>query len=124
MGQAITAVGGAVVHAGLAITDASKIYGFSDEWDEVAFALYPRKRAYIHLQTDEDYQLAIPDRVAGTYRRILYAISDGGNIFNATESVLGYHENGTLTSVKKGDVVRGVIVRTKHATSIIRTHKH
>ncbi len=104
-GKEIAAVGGGIVHAGLGITDASEIYGFSNEWDEVAFALYPRKRAYIQLQTDKDYQLAIPDRVAGTYRRMLYAISDGDKIYNATETVLGYHENGTLTSVEKGNVV-------------------
>ncbi len=112
-GKEIAAVGGGIVHAGLGITDASEIYGFSSEWDEVAFALYPRKRAYIQLQTDKDYQLAIPDRVAGTYRRMLYAISDGETIFDATESVLGYHENGTLTSVEKGNVVLSEFLKFK-----------
>ncbi len=112
-GKEIAAVGGAIVHAGLGITDASAIYGFSDQWDEVAYALYPRKRAYLQLQTDTDYQLAIPDRVAGTYRRMLYAISDGDKIFDSTETIVDYHENGTLTHVEKGNVVLSEFLRFK-----------
>ncbi len=112
-GKEIAAVRGAIVHAGLSITDASAIYGFSDQWDEVAYALYPRKRAYLQLQTDEDYQLAIPDRVAGTYRRMLYAISDGDKIFDSTETILDYHENGTLTQVVKGNIVLSEFLRFK-----------
>lgn len=112
-GKEIGAVGGNTVHVGLGITDAAKIYEFSDGWDEVAYALYPRKRAYLQLQRDQDYQLAIPDRVAGTYRRLIYAISDGEPIYNATDTILGYHKNKTVTQVKKGNVVLSEFLRFK-----------
>ncbi len=112
-GKEINAVGGAIVHAGLPIQGASAIYGFSEAWDEVAFAMYPRKRAYLALQQDQDYQLAIPDRVAGTYRRMLYALGDGDPIYNATESILSYHENGTVTAVEKGNIVISEFLRFK-----------
>ncbi len=112
-GREIAALGGSTVHVGLGITDASAIYEFSDGWDEVAYALYPRKRAYLQLQRDQDYQLAIPDRVAGTYRRMLYAISDGEPIYNSSDTILGYHENGTVTQVEKGNIVLSVFLRFK-----------
>jgi uncharacterized protein (DUF1330 family) len=112
-GREIAALGGHTVHVGLGITDASAIYEFSDGWDEVAYALYPRKRAYLQLQRDNDYQLAIPDRVAGTYRRMLYAISDGEPIYNATDTIVDYHENGTVTQVEKGNIVLSEFLRFK-----------
>ena len=112
-GREIAALGGHTVHVGLGITDAAAIYEFSDGWDEVAYALYPRKRAYLQLQRDNDYQLAIPDRVAGTYRRMLYAISDGEAIYDATDTILDYHENGTVTQVEKGNIVLSEFLRFK-----------
>ncbi len=112
-GREIAAVGGNTVHVGLGIKDAAAIYEFSDGWDEVAYALYPRKRAYLQLQRDRDYQRAIPDRVGGTYRRMLYAISDGEPIYNATETLLDYHENGTVTQVEKGNIVLSEFLRFK-----------
>ncbi|MEP2707223.1 MAG: hypothetical protein ABJQ71_21820 [Roseibium sp.] len=112
-GKEIAALGGSIVHASLAITDTPAIYPFSEEWDEVAFAVYPRKRAYLALQQDVDYQLAIPDRVAGTYRRMLYALADGDPIYQATESIQNYHENGAVTQVKKGNVVISELLRFK-----------
>lgn len=112
-GKEIGAVGGNTVHVGLGITDESKIYEFSDAWDEVAYALYPRKRAYLQLQRDQDYQLAIPDRVAGTYRRLIYAISDGEAIYEATYTILDLHESKTLIKVEKGNVVLSEFLRFK-----------
>ena len=112
-GKEIDAVGGNTVHVGLGIMDAAKIYEFSDAWDEVAYALYPRKRGYLQLQRDQDYQDAIPDRVAGTYKRMLYAISDGEPIYDATDTILGYHKNKTVTQVKKGNVVLSEFLRFK-----------
>ena len=113
-GKEIAAVGGSTVHVGLGITDASRIYEFSDAWDEVAYALYPRKRAYLQLQRDQDYQLAIPDRVAGTYRRLIYAISDGEPIYEATYTILQLHENkSTVIKVEKGNVVLSEFLRFK-----------
>ena len=112
-GREIAALGGSTVHVGLGVTDASMIYEFSDAWDEVAYALYPRKRGYLQLQRDQDYQGAIPDRVAGTYKRMLYAISDGEPIYDATDTILGYHKNKTVTQVKKGNVVLSEFLRFK-----------
>ena len=112
-GREIAAVGGSTVHVGLAITDASRIYEFSDAWDEVAYALYPRKRAYLQLQRDQDYQGAIPDRVAGTYRRLIYAISDGEPIYDATNTILDFHKNKTLIQVEKSNVVLSEFLRFK-----------
>ena len=112
-GREIAAVGGNTVHVGLAITDAARIYEFSDAWDEVAYALYPRKRAYLQLQRDQDYQGAIPDRVAGTYRRLIYAISDGEPIYDATNTILDFHKNKTLIQVEKGNVVLSEFLRFK-----------
>jgi hypothetical protein len=112
-GGEIAAVGGSTVHVGLGITDSAGIYEFSDAWDEVAYALYPRKRAYLQLQRDQDYQLAIPDRVAGTYRRLIYAISDGEPIYDATNTILDFHENKTLVQVEKGNVVLSEFLRFK-----------
>ena len=112
-GREIAALGGSTIHVGLGVMDLSKIYEFSEAWDEVAYALYPRKRAYLQLQRDQDYQGAIPDRVAGTYRRMLYAISDGTPIYDATDTILGYHENGTVTQVEKGNVVLSEFLRFK-----------
>jgi uncharacterized protein (DUF1330 family) len=112
-GAEIIAVGGGTVHVGLGITDTSAIYEFSDGWDEVAYAMYPRKRAYLQLQRDKDYQRAIPDRVGGTFRRLLYAISDGEPIYDATDTILGYHKNGTVTQVEKGNIVVSEFLRFK-----------
>ena len=117
-GREIAAIGGSTVHVGLCITDASKIYEFSDAWDEVAYALYPRKRSYIQLQRDQDYQLAIPDRVAGTYRRLIYAISDGEPIYDATNTILDFHENKTLIKVEKGNVVLSEFLRFKKESGL------
>ncbi len=113
-GKEIASLGGSTVHVGLGITDASKIYEFSDAWDEVAYALYPRKRAYLQLQRDQDYQGAIPDRVAGTYRRLIYAISDGEPIYNATNTILDLHKNkAEVIQVEKGSVVLSEFLRFK-----------
>jgi uncharacterized protein (DUF1330 family) len=109
----IAALGGSTSFVGLGITDASKIYEFSDAWDEIAFVIYPRKRAYLQLQRDQAYQLAIPDRVAGTYRRMLYALSDGEPIYNATNTILDFHKNKTLVKVEKGNVVLSSFLRFK-----------
>ena len=109
----INSLGGSTSFVGLGIKDAGKIYGFSNVWDEIAFVIYPRKRSYLQLQTDQAYQLAIPDRVAGTYRRMLYALSDGEPIYNATNSVLDFHENKTLVKVEKGNVVLSTFLRFK-----------
>jgi len=112
-GKGISAVGGAIVGAGLTLTDTDSIYDFDRMWDEIAFALYPRKRAYLQLQQDNDYQLAIPDRIGGTYRRMLHAISDEDPIFDARDTINGYHENKSILSAEGGSVIVAAFLRFK-----------
>ncbi|MGA9443235.1 MAG: hypothetical protein WBV18_07410, partial [Methyloceanibacter sp.] len=71
-GKEIVGVGGDIILHAEAITNVDKIFEISDRWDGVAYAMYPRRAAYLQLQRDVDYQMAIPDRVAGTYERMLY----------------------------------------------------
>jgi uncharacterized protein (DUF1330 family) len=69
-GKEIVGVGGDIILHAEAITNVDKIFEISDKWDGVAYAMYPRRAAYLQLQRDVDYQMAIPDRVAGTFERI------------------------------------------------------
>lgn len=112
-GQAITSVGGDIIHHGEAITDLQKIFEMSDEWDGVAYAMYPRRAAYLQLQRDIDYQMAIPDRVAGTYERMLYLLSDGDAIYQATGSIQNFHETNTRVLFSEGNVVVSELLRFK-----------
>jgi len=112
-GQEIVGVGGDIIFHGEGITDMAKIFEMSNEWDGVAYAMYPRRAAYIRLQEDVDYQMAIPDRVAGTYERMLYLLSDGEAIYKATGSIANFHENNTRVAFKDGNVVVSEFLRFK-----------
>ena len=90
-GREIVGVGGDIILHAEAITNVDKIFEISDKWDGVAYAMYPRRAAYLQLQRDVDYQMAIPDRVAGTYERMLYVLSDGEAIYDATGSIESVH---------------------------------
>ena len=110
-GPAVLAVGGDVLlHAAVNI-DHNAIFEMSDEWDSVAYVIYPRRAAYIELQRDEGYQLAIPDRVAGNYERMLYVLSDGDPIYKTTGTILNFHETNTRIAVKDGNVVLSELLR-------------
>jgi len=110
-GVGIVGVGGDIIHHGVAITDLPKIFEFSDEWDGVAYAMYPRRTAYLQLQRDVDYQMAIPDRVAGTYERMLYVLSDGEAIYDATGSISNFHKANTRITFEDGNVVLSEFLR-------------
>jgi uncharacterized protein (DUF1330 family) len=112
-GMAIAGVGGDIIYHGEAITNVPKIFEMSDEWDGVAYAMYPRRAAYLQLQRDIDYQMAIPDRVAGTYERMLYVLSDGDAIFDATGSIENFHETNTRLAFDDGNVVVSEFLRFK-----------
>ncbi|MGL1889665.1 MAG: DUF1330 domain-containing protein [Reichenbachiella sp.] len=112
-GGEIVGVGGDIVYHGEGITDMPAIFQMSDEWDGVAYAMYPRRAAYAQLQQDVDYQLAIPDRVAGTYERMLYLLSDGDAIYNASSSISEFHKNNTRVVFEEGNVVVSEFLRFK-----------
>jgi len=112
-GQEIVGVGGDIILHGEAVTDMPKIFEMSDEWDGVAYAMYPRRAAYLQLQRDTDYQGAIPDRVAGTYERMLYVLSDGDAIYDATGSITNFHKTDTRVAFEDGNVVLSEFLRFK-----------
>lgn len=112
-GKSIVGVGGDIIYHGEAITDVPKVFEMSDEWDGVAYAMYPRRAAYIQLQRDTSYQGAIPDRVAGTYERMLYVLSDGDAIYGATGSIANFHETNTRVAFAEGNVVVSEFLRFK-----------
>ena len=56
------------------IADAPRALDASSEWDGIAYLVFPRRAGYLKLQESADYQAAIPDRVAGTYERMLYVL--------------------------------------------------
>jgi len=112
-GAGIVGVGGDIIYHGEGITDQNKIFELSDEWDGVAYAMYPRRAAYLQLQRDIDYQMAIPDRVAGNYERMLYLLSDGDAIYDATGSIEKFHKTNTRVAVAGGNIVVSELIRFK-----------
>ncbi len=112
-GVGIVGVGGDVIHHADGIVDENKIFEFSDEWDAVAYAMYPSRAAYQQLQRDVDYQEGIKDRVAGTYERMLYVLSDGEAIYDATGSIANFHETNTRIPFEDDNVVVSEFLRFK-----------
>jgi uncharacterized protein (DUF1330 family) len=112
-GKGILGVGGDIILHAEAVTDMNKIFEMSDEWDGVAYAMYPRRTAYLQLQRDTEYQEAISDRVAGTYERMLYVLSDGDAIYKATGSITNFHKTNTRVTFKEGNVVVSEFLRFK-----------
>ena len=112
-GEGIVGVGGDVIYHGEGITDMNQIFQMSDEWDGVAYAMYPRREAYVQLQRDVAYQMAIPDRVAGTYERMLYLLSDGEAIYQTTGSIENFHKTNTRVTAEDGNVVVSEFLRFK-----------
>lgn len=112
-GPEILAMGGDIVLHGHMDTKANKIFEFDDSWDGLAFVLYPRRSSYLQLQRSEAYQDGIVYRVAGTYERLLYVISDGEAIFKASYSIDGLHKEGKRIDFKKGNVFVSELLRFK-----------
>lgn len=112
-GEGIIGVGGDIIYHGEGITDMNKIFEMSDEWDGVAYVMYPRRASYLQLQRDTDYQMAIADRVAGTYERMLYVLSDGDPIYNASGSIDNYSAMCTRIVVDTSNVVIAEFLRFK-----------
>ena len=112
-GREIVGVGGDIILHAEAITNVDKIFEISDKWDGVAYAMYPRRAAYLQLQRDIDYQMAIPDRVAGTFERMLYVLSDGEAIYDATGSIENFHKTNTRVAFENDNVVVSEFLRFK-----------
>lgn len=112
-GPEILAMGGDIVLHGHLDTKANKIFEFDDSWDGLAFVLYPRRSSYLQLQRSETYQKGIVDRVAGTYERLLYVISDGDAIYDASYSINGLHKNKKRITFKEGNVFVSQLLRFK-----------
>ena len=112
-GPEIVAMGGDIVLHGHLDTKANKIFEFDDSWDGLAFVLYPRRSSYLQLQRSQAYQDGIAYRVAGTYERLLYVISDGEAIFNASYSIQDLHKGKKRIAFKKGNVFVSQLLRFK-----------
>ena len=69
--------------------------------------------AYQQLQRDVSYQEGIKDRVAGTYERMLYVISDGDAIYEATGSITNFHKSNTRVTFDAGNVTVAEFLRFK-----------
>lgn len=122
-GKGILGVGGDILLHAEGITDMNKVFQMSDEWDGVAYAMYPRRTAYLQLQQDVDYQMAIPDRVAGNYERMLYVLSDGEAIYNATGSIANFHKTNTRIAIEDGNVVVSEFLRFKKPNGLAEYKK-
>ena len=112
-GEGIIGVGGDIIYHAEGITDMNPIFGLSQDWDGVAYAMYPRRASYLQLQRDTAYQAAIPDRVAGNYERMLYVLTDGEAIYNATGSIANFLRSCTRVVATPDNVVISEFLRFK-----------
>jgi catechol 2,3-dioxygenase-like lactoylglutathione lyase family enzyme/uncharacterized protein (DUF1330 family) len=94
-----------------AIHDLDASYGFDNSWDELTLPVYSRLASYGLVQENPDYQAALPDRVAGTFQRHLYALRDGEPTFPATLSIQKLHDDRSGIPHKKSDVLIGEFLR-------------
>ncbi|MGB5296451.1 MAG: DUF1330 domain-containing protein [Thermoanaerobaculia bacterium] len=102
-GKEINGVGGSIAGYAVGITDADPDYHLSDKWDVVDLPVYPRRTSYLELQQSPAYQLAIQDRVGGTYERLLYVLSDDTDskpFFDGTTSIAELHKTKKALPVK------------------------
>ena len=109
----ILELGGSVPFYGNAVTQVPGALDASSEWDGIAYVVFPKRAGYLELQESADYQAAIPDRVAGTYERMLYVLSDGDSIYEAAESIEHLHETKGRIALEPGNVVLSEFLRFK-----------
>lgn len=112
-GVGINAQGSYTPYYAAAIHDQSPSYGFDNSWDEITMPVYSRLASYGLVQTNPAYQAALPDRVAGTYERLLYVLQDGEQIFKSTLTIQGLHDNRNGIPHEKTDVLIGEFVQFK-----------
>jgi hypothetical protein len=80
-GRGVDVQGSYTPYFASAIHDLDPSFGFDNSWDEITVPVYSRLASYGLVQSNADYQAALPDRVAGTFQRHLYALRDGEPIF-------------------------------------------
>lgn len=115
-GKEIAGVGGSIAQYAIGVTDANADYGFSDKWDIVDLPVYPRRKSYLQLQKSAAYQGAIPDRVAGTFERLLYVLSDDKPLLrNTKSSIAKLHKTKKPLPYKDGQVAISELIAFKGA---------
>lgn len=117
-GREINAVGGVTVFHAEALQGADAAFGFSADWDGIALPVYPRRASYIQLQESPDYQGAIPDRVAGTFARLLYVLSDAEQLFDATSSIAELHESRKAVEATPDNLVVCELLKFRDADGV------
>ena len=112
-GKEIDNVGGSIAQYAIGVTNIDAAYQMSNKWDIVDLPVYPRRQSYLQLQKSQAYQLAIPDRVAGTYERLLYVLSDDKPFFPGTTSIAQLHKTKRPLPSKDGQVAVSELIRFK-----------
>jgi uncharacterized protein (DUF1330 family) len=112
-GRGVVAQGSYTPYYASAIHDLDASFGFDNSWDEMTMPVYSRLASYGLVQSNPDYQAALPDRVAGTFERRLYALRDGKTIFPATLSIQELHDDRKGIPHEKSDVLIGEFLRFK-----------
>jgi len=113
-GDGIDVEGSYTPYYASAIHDLHPAYGFDNSWDEMTMPVYSRLASYALAQSNPAYQAGLPDRVAGTFQRHLYALKDGKQIFPATLTIQKLHDNRQGIPFKKSDVLIGEFLRFKN----------
>lgn len=67
-GQTVRARGGGPIYVGDTVAGTEH----ADRWDSIILVRYPRRAAYLDMQSDAAYVGAIPNRTAGLASRLLY----------------------------------------------------
>ena len=112
-GREIGNVGGSMAHHAEVLQGIDPDFGFSADWDGVALPVYPRRASYNQLQRSVDYQGGIPDRVAGTFARLLYVLSDDEPLFDVTSSIAAMHESKKQISATSDNLVVSELLKFK-----------
>jgi catechol 2,3-dioxygenase-like lactoylglutathione lyase family enzyme/uncharacterized protein (DUF1330 family) len=112
-GRGVDVQGSYTPYYASAIHDLDASFGFDNSWDEMTMPVYSRLASYGLVQSNPDYQAALPDRVAGTFERLLYALRDGKTIFPATLSIQELHDDRKGIPHEKSDVLIGEFLRFK-----------
>ena len=112
-GRGVDVQGSYTPYFASAIHDLDPSFGFDNSWDEITVPVYSRLASYGLVQSNTDYQAALPDRVAGTFQRHLYALRDGEPIFSPTLSIQKLHDDQKGIPHEKSDVLIGEFLRFK-----------
>ena len=90
--RSIASVGGSLIYMAPVIDP-------SDSWDSAALVFYPRRAAYLEMQTDKNYVAAVPDRTAGLDARLLYPFALP-NAFGEQATSLGTPKHGEVVAIE------------------------